>query len=197
MSSPNPPSGDTAKQPLPVRLWKLFSTFFKIGAFTFGGGLAMLPLIQREAVEKHHWISDDDILEIVAIAESTPGPIAVNSATFIGWRVAGVAGSACATLGVILPSFLIISVIARVLSQFSSLKPVQYAFFGIRAGVLALILKSFVTMFKKCPRQAVAYLIAAAAFIAAALFDVNVLIIIPACAVIGLITALVRKEGAK
>ncbi len=191
------PSTDSVRPSLPKRLLALFTTFFRIGAFTFGGGLAMLPLIQREAVEKHHWISDDDILEIVAIAESTPGPIAVNSATFIGWRVAGVLGSACATLGVILPSFLIISVIARVLAEFSSLKPVQYAFYGIRAGVLALILKSFVTMFKKCPRRAIAYSIAAAAFVAAALFDVNVLIIIPACAVVGLISSLVGKEASE
>ena len=87
---------------------KLFLTFLKIGAFTFGGGYAMIPLISREAVENHKWIEDKDILDIVAIAESTPGPIAVNAATFVGYRVGGVLGAFCATLGVVLPSFVII-----------------------------------------------------------------------------------------
>ena len=92
-------------------LWRVFFTFFKIGDFTFGGGYAMIPLIQRETVEKHGWISEEDILEVVAIAESTPGPIAINAATFIGYRVAGFLGSLCATLGVVSPSFVIILLI--------------------------------------------------------------------------------------
>ncbi len=83
-------------------LGKVFTTFLKIGAFTFGGGYAMIPLIQKEAVENHGWITDEDILEIIAIAESTPGPIAINSATFVGYRTCGVLGSVCATLGVVL-----------------------------------------------------------------------------------------------
>lgn len=86
------------------KVFQLFITFIKIGAFTFGGGYAMVPLIQRETVEKKKWINDDDILEIVAIAESTPGPIAVNSATFVGYKTAGVLGAAAATIGVVLPS---------------------------------------------------------------------------------------------
>ena len=146
------------------KLWNLFLTFFRIGAFTFGGGYAMIPLIQRETVEHHHWISDDDILEIVAIAESTHGPIAINAATFIGYRVAGVWGSVCATLGVVLPSFVVILVIARLLTAFSENIYVQYAFFGIRAGVLALVVKALWTMFKKSKKTAFAYAIMAAAF---------------------------------
>ena len=94
------------------KLWQLFASFFKIGAFTFGGGYAMIPLIQKEAVEKRGWVTDDDILEIIAIAESTPGPIAINSATFVGYRTCGVLGSVCATLGVVLPSFGIILTIS-------------------------------------------------------------------------------------
>ena len=97
------------------KLFTVFITFFKIGAFTFGGGYAMIPLIQRETVENHKWISDDDILDIIAIAESTPGPIAINSATFVGYKVAGFWGSFAATLGVVLPSFIIILVISYVL----------------------------------------------------------------------------------
>ena len=118
---------------------QLFLTFLKIGAFTFGGGYAMIPIIQKEIVEKRKWITDDDILEIIAIAESTPGPIAINSATFVGYRVAGFFGAFFSTLGVVLPSFVIILLISFVLREFQHIKAVQYAFNGIRAGVLALL----------------------------------------------------------
>ncbi len=161
----------------------------------------MIPLIQREAAEKHGWITDDDILEILAIAESTPGPIAINSATFVGYRVAGVWGSAAATLGVVLPSFVIILTIAGLLREFQNLKAVQYAFFGIRAGVLALLLKSLWMMLRKCPKNAVAYGIAAAAFVAAAIvdifMDVPVLLIIVSAAIVGLVTSLLRERRGK
>ena len=130
------------------QLLPLFLTFLKIGAFTFGGGYAMIPLIQRETVEGKKWITDEDMLEIIAIAESTPGPLAINSATFVGSHVAGVPGAACATLGVILPSFVIILIVSTLLDAFQHVKAVQYAFFGIRAGVLALILRAFWTMYK-------------------------------------------------
>ena len=102
------------------RAGSLFGTFFKIGAFTFGGGYAMIPLIQREVVEKRHWIEQSDILDIVAIAESTPGPIAINTATFVGYRTGGFLGAACATLGVVLPSFAVIFALSFVLRQFQA-----------------------------------------------------------------------------
>ncbi len=173
---------------------ELFLTFMKIGAFTFGGGYAMIPMIQREIVEKKGWITDEDILEIVAIAESTPGPIAVNSATFVGYRVAGVFGSFCATFGVVLPSFLIISLIALVLRQFRELKAVKYAFYGIRAGVLALIIKALVSMYKKSPKGWASYVIMAASFAIAAFTELNVLYIIIGCAVFGLVTSVLMKR---
>ena len=141
------------------RLLTLFITFFKIGAFTFGGGYAMIPLIQRETVEKHKWITEDDILDIIAIAESTPGPIAINSATFVGYKTAGFFGAAMATLGVVLPSFCIILAISYVLREFREIKAVQYAFEGIRAGVLALLIKALVSMYKKCPKGLAAYIV--------------------------------------
>ena len=99
------------------KILTLFLTFLKIGAFTFGGGYAMIPLIQREIVLRRRWITDDDILEITAIAESTPGPIAVNSATFVGYRVGGLPGAALSTVGVVLPSFVIITAMARKLGK--------------------------------------------------------------------------------
>lgn len=175
----------------------LFVTFFKIGAFTFGGGYAMIPLIQKEVVEKKKWISDADILDIIAIAESTPGPIAINSATFVGFKVAKTFGSFCATLGVVLPSFVIISLIALVLSEFSSYEAVQFAFRGIRAGVLALVIKALISMYKQCPKHSYSYVIMAIAFIVAAFTQINVLYILIFCAVFGLIASLVAARRVK
>ena len=94
-------------------LWELFSTWFKMGAFTFGGGYAMLPMIQREVIEKHHWVTEDDIMDYYAIGQVTPGIIAVNTATFVGYDVAGIIGGIVATLGVITPSLIIISIIYK------------------------------------------------------------------------------------
>ena len=176
------------------RLWSLFCTFFKIGAFTFGGGYAMIPLIQKEAVENKGWITDDDILEIIAIAESTPGPIAINSATFVGYRTCGVLGAACATFGVVLPSFVIILAISYVLEQFQELKAVQYAFNGIRAGVLALLFKALWGMYKKSPKGWAAYVVMAAAFVLTAFLNLNVLLVIVFCAVFGLVTAMLAER---
>lgn len=174
---------------------KLFLTFFKIGAFTFGGGYAMIPLIQNEAVEKRHWVTDDDILEIVAIAESTPGPIAINSATFVGYRAAGVLGSVCGTLGVVLPSFVIILALSFVLQEFQALRAVQYAFFGIRAGVLALLLKALWTMYKKSPKGWPAYVVMGLSFLLTAVFSINVIFVIIGCAIFGLVTSRILQKG--
>ena len=113
----------------------LFATFFKIGAFTFGGGYAMIPLIQREIVDKKQWATNEDLLDIIAIAESTPGPIAVNAATFIGSKIDGFFGALFATLGVVLPSFITIFAVSFAIAQFEHIKLVQYAFTGIRAAV--------------------------------------------------------------
>lgn len=131
----------------------LFRTFLKIGAFTFGGGYAMIPLIQKETVEIHGWITDEDILNIIAVAEATPGPIAINSATFVGYKVAGFWGSFFATLGVVLPSFVIISILAFFLEPFKQLKLVSYAFIGIRAGVMVLIVQAILKMYKACEQN--------------------------------------------
>ena len=174
-------------------LWKVFATFFKIGAFTFGGGYAMIPLIQKEAAEKHGWVTEEDILDIIAIAESTPGPIAINSATFVGYRACGVLGSVAATLGVVLPSFVLIFAISFVLRQFQALKAVQYAFQGIRAGVLALLCKALWGMYKKNKKNWASYIVMAGSFLLTAIFDVSVLPVLIGCAVFGLVTARIMK----
>ena len=175
-------------------LIRIFLTFFKIGAFTFGGGYAMIPLIQKEAVENHHWVEDRDILDIVAIAESTPGPIAINAATFVGYRVKGFAGALAATLGVVLPSFAIILAISYVLRQFQDLKVVQYAFNGIRAGVLVLMLKALFKMFKTNRKSTVAYGIMGLSFVLTAFLNVNTFLVILLCGAIGLICALTAER---
>jgi len=177
-------------------LLQVFWTFFKIGAFTFGGGYAMIPVIQKETVEKHNWITDEDLLEIIAIAEATPGPIAINSATYVGYRTCGILGSVCATLGVALPSFVVILCLSFVLQQFQQLDIVRYAFFGIRAGVLSLLVKSLWTMFKKIPTNWPAYVVIAASFLLTTVFDFNVLFVTVGCALFGLITSFyLQKEG--
>jgi len=176
------------------QIFTLFLTFLKIGAFTFGGGYAMIPLIQREIAEDKKWITDDDILDIIAIAESTPGPIAINAATFVGYKVCGFWGAFFSTLGIVIPSFVIIALLSFIIREFQELKAVKYAFYGIRAGVLALVFKAFFTMYKKSPKNIISYVISIGAFIAAGIFKVNVLIVIIACAIVGLTSSLFLKE---
>ena len=179
------------------KILTLFLTFLKIGAFTFGGGYAMIPLIQKEVVEKKKWMTDEDILDIIAIAESTPGPIAINSATFVGYKTAGFFGAALATTGVVLPSFLIIAAVSLVLREFAAFPAVRYAFFGIRAGVLALIIKALWSMYVKSPKGVVPYIVMTFAFVSVAVFDINVLWVIIGCAAFGLATSLLKKGRAE
>lgn len=176
------------------RVWELFFVFLKIGAFTFGGGYAMIPLIQREMADNKKWISEKDILDIVAISESTPGPIAVNAATFVGYHVAGVAGAAAATFGVVLPAFCIIACLATILPKLERLKAVQYAFWGIRVGVLALLLRALLTMYHSCKKTVFAVCIMLAAFACVAMLQMNTIVVLIGCAVAGIVLTM-AKEG--
>ena len=172
----------------------IFLTFLRIGAFTFGGGYAMIPLIQKEAVENHKWVTDEDILNVVAIAESTPGPIAINAATFVGYQVAGFPGAVAATLGVVLPSFMSILAISYVLRRFQDLRAVQYAFNGIRVGVLVLLIKALWKMFKTNPKGIAAYVIMGLSFVLTAFLKVNTFLVIALCAVLGLVSSLAAER---
>lgn len=134
-------------------LLSLFFIFFKIGIFTFGGGYAMIANIKEVIVEKKKWITEDEFMQIVTISESTPGPIAINMATFIGYKKKGVLGSTLATLGVVLPSFIIIFIISLFLEQFMSNQYVKYAFYGINAAVSFLILKAGINLFIKLEKK--------------------------------------------
>lgn len=116
-----------------------FKTFFKIGAVTFGGGYAMIPIIETEVVDKHHWVEKEELLDLIAIAQSTPGVFAVNISTFIGYKLRGTKGAICTTAGAALPSFLIILLIAMFFHQFRDNKIIASIFNGIRPAVVALI----------------------------------------------------------
>lgn len=176
---------------------KLFLKFLKIGAFTFGGGYAMIPLIRREIALREGWIEDKDILDILAVSESTPGPIAVNTATFVGYRVAGPLGAACATVGVVLPSFVIIFALSFVLRQFEDFPAVRYAFWGIRVAVVALVLSALVSMAKECPWNIVSYLLAAGAFVLVGLLGANSIVVLITCALVGLAASKLKIGGMK
>ncbi len=130
-------------------MFDLFFAFFKIGAFTFGGGYAMMPLIQEELIHKRSWVTDEEVLDYYAIAQMTPGIIAVNTATFIGYKLRGLAGAIVATLGVVAPSIVIISLIATVFDSLMDFAVVQAAFVGIRIVVVALIASAVVTLARK------------------------------------------------
>ncbi|MBQ9412682.1 MAG: chromate transporter [Oscillospiraceae bacterium] len=130
-------------------LGELFLTFAKMGAVTFGGGYAMLPMLQREVVERKKWVTEEEIADYYAVGQCTPGIIAVNTATFIGQKRAGIAGGIAATLGVVFPSVVIITAVAAVLSSFAEYPAVQHAFAGIRACVCVLIANAVVKLWKK------------------------------------------------
>lgn len=173
---------------------RLFWIFLKIGAFTFGGGYAMIPLIERETVEKRGLLDREELTDIVAIAESTPGPIAVNAATFVGFRAAGVPGALFATVGVVLPSFLIILAVAFFLRRVTDNRYVRYAFFGIRAGVLALIVRAAVDFFRSAEHNAFSFCVMAAAFVWSAVLDWSVIALIALCGLAGLVFCTVKRK---
>lgn len=146
-------------------LTELLFTFMKIGLFTFGGGYAMIPMIEDNCVEKKKWISHDDMMNITVIAESTPGPIAINCATFVGYRQAGISGALISTLGIVLPSFAVIYAISMFLDDFLEITVIANAFKGINIAVGILILDAAFTMVKKMRKTVLAYAFMICAFI--------------------------------
>lgn len=135
------------------KLFKLFLTMLKIGMFTFGGGYAMISILQDEFVERKKWIENDEFMNLVTIAESTPGPIAINSATYIGYKVYGLLGAVIATIGMIIPSLTVIYIISLFFNEFLSIEVISYAFKGIQVCVIFLILSAGIKMFKKMKKS--------------------------------------------
>jgi chromate transporter len=172
---------------------ELFLTFLKIGALTFGGGYAMMPIMRKEVVEKKNWADDDDILKILVISESTPGVLAVNSATFIGYKIAGFKGSLVATLGVVIPSFIIISLISLFIVEFKQLTLVSYAFYGIQAGVAILITRAALKLSKKIHFNVFSVVVLISSMIVALLTGFSVIYILLISAVLGIIYGIIAN----
>lgn len=157
---------------------ELFFTFFKIGMFTFGGGYAMIPLIEREMIYGKKWIDRDELLEIISISQMTPGPIAINAATFIGKKRMGILGSIAATLGVVAPSLFVIIIISAFFAQ-SFLNPImQKLFIGLRAGIAALILSSVIKLSKNTLVDKLSYSIFFISLLGLVLFNVSPIFLI-------------------
>lgn len=152
-------------------LWDLFLTFAKIGFFTFGGGYAMISLMENICVERKKWITHDEMMDVTVIAESTPGPIAINCATFVGYKQAGFSGAAAATLGIIVPSFAVIFAISKFLDNFLEITVIANAFKGVKIAVGILILDAGITMGKKMQKKPLPRVVVCGSF--AAMFLIN------------------------
>ena len=166
----------------------MFITFFKIGAFTFGGGYAMIPLIEREVISNKGWIKDEEeIIDVFAVAESIPGAIAINSSTFVGYKIAGRIGAVVAACGVILPSFIIITLIAAFFSKFQNNPIVKAAFMGIRSTVVALILMAAIKVGKKSIKDRISALICIVTIMLVLVLDIHAIFAILGGAMVGVI----------
>lgn len=174
-------------------LWDLFFTFFKIGAFTIGGGLAMLPIIEKEIVDKKGYVGKEEIIDAFAISQSLPGVIAINSAIYVGYRIAGFIGALVTALGVILPSFIIILIIAVVFQTVSGNPVIDKALTGVKAGVAGVIATSVIGLGKKVIKDAFAAVLAVIAFVLAFVFDINIAIIVILGAISGLVYYRLRR----
>jgi len=168
------------------QLKDIFVSFFKIGLFTFGGGYAMIPLIEKEIVEKKKWVDREEITDILAVSQSIPGAIAINSATFIGFKTSGRKGALAATLGVILPSFIIIAVIAAFFSKFGDNFIVKSVFAGIRPAVVALIAFAVVKVGKTSIKDKTGLIVAIIGLVLVIVFNIHAILVIIGGAVFGL-----------
>ncbi len=169
-------------------LFDLFFTFARIGGLTFGGGYAMLPIIQRELVEGKKWATENEVMDYYAVGQCTPGIIAVNTATFIGYNLRGISGAIFATLGVVFPSLIIIVIIASVLNNIMELVIIQSAFAGIRLAVVALIIDTVIKLWKSSVSNWIGVSIAVIAFIASAFMGISPIYIIISAALVGFIS---------
>ncbi len=176
---------------------ELFVTFFKIGIMTFGGGYAMLPIIQREVVEKKGWVTEEELLNYYALGQCTPGVIAVNTATFVGNRRKGIPGGVFATLSLVVPSLIIITVIAALLTGFADYPLVQHALGGIRAAVVVLVAFSVKKLLKSGVKQALGWGIFVLSFLLSAIFAISPVLVVLGSAAAGLLAGFLsdRKEG--
>ena len=175
-------------------LFDLFKTFFRIGGLTFGGGYAMLPMLEKEVVENRKWTTSEELLDYYAVGQTTPGVIAVNTATFVGYKVKGVIGAAFATAGVVFPSLVIIMIIATCLQNFAKYEVVQNAFSGIRVVVAVLILNAIIKLWKNSVIDKIGIVVFILTFICGAVLNISSIYIVISAAILGIIITYGRKE---
>lgn len=178
-------------------LLELFLAFARIGGLTFGGGYAMLPMLRREVVENKGWATEEELMDYFAVGQCLPGVIAVNSATFIGSKVKGLAGAIAASLGVITPSLVIIIAIAAFIQSFSDLPTVQNAFAGIRVGVCVLILDSVIKLFKKAVIDKFTFGIFAVTFGVSVFTDISPILFVIVAAIGGMLVYVLKRRADK
>ena len=178
-------------------LGQLFWSFFKIGALTFGGGLTMLPMLERELVDKRNWVTEEELLDCYAIGQCTPGIIAVNTATFVGYKQEKVAGGIIATLGMVCPSILIITVVALFLRNFMDNVWFGHAVMGIRGVVCALLVNTVINLGKKSLKSIFAWIVCAVVFVLAFFTKLPTVIIVILAAVSGIVMMLIKTKKDK
>lgn len=177
-------------------LWKLYSVFFRVGFFTIGGGYAMLPMLRKEVVERYEWATDEEMMDYFAIGQSTPGIIAINTSTFIGYKKAGIIGAIFSTLGMVTPSWIIIISIAMFFERFSDNTYVQSAFMGIRVVVVVLIVNAVIRMGKKSITNWITLAMAIGAFLFVILTSLSPIYVVLVSAFIGVMLYATKKEVA-
>lgn len=176
-------------------LFGLFTAFASVGVMTFGGGYAMIPILERELVDKRGWASNDELMDYYAVGQCTPGIIAVNTATFIGHKQRGIVGGIVATLGILFPSLVIISIIAAVLSNFADIPAVKSAFAGIRVCVCVLIFNSVIKLWKSAVKDKASIVIFALVLIGSMFFDISPIVFVILCAFAGIILTNLGVRG--
>lgn len=181
------PCGSTKDGDFMREYWEYYVSWFKMGLFTFGGGYAMLPMIQKEVIEKHHWATEDEVMNYYAIGQCTPGVIAVNTATFIGYKLNGIPGGIVCTLGVISPSVIIITLIAALISNFSDLLIVQKALQGIRVAVCVLMTYSILKLWKSSVKNAAGVVLCISVFLLSFFTDISTVFLVILAGIAGVV----------
>ena len=177
------------------QLWKLFLAFARVGVMTFGGGYAMIPILEREIVDRHGWATEEELMDYYAVGQCTPGVIAVNTATFIGYKVAGTIGGIVATIGVVFPSVVIITVIAGILTNFADVPAVKSAFAGIRVCVCVLIFNAVLKLWKKAVVDKITLVLFLGVFLLSVFFDISPIVFVVFCAAAGIVLTRMGVRG--
>ena len=177
------------------KLWQLFVAFARVGVMTFGGGYAMIPILEREIVDRHGWATEEELMDYYAVGQCTPGVIAVNTATFIGYKVAGSVGGVVATLGVVFPSLVIITLIAGILTNFADMPAVKSAFAGIRVCVCVLIFNAVLKLWKKAVVDKITLVLFLGVFLLSVFFNISPVVFVVFCAAAGIVLSRLGVKG--